>query len=41
MVVSNVQSYGGGPLAHSIGENLISRGVNVTTAYGGTEFGGE
>ncbi|KAF9067129.1 putative aminoadipate reductase [Rhodocollybia butyracea] len=31
--------YGGGPLAHSIGENLISHGVHVTSAYGGTEFG--
>ncbi|KIK57240.1 hypothetical protein GYMLUDRAFT_229544 [Collybiopsis luxurians FD-317 M1] len=32
-------TYGGGPLAHAIGENLVSRGVNINTAYGGTEFG--
>lgn len=35
-----MQSFGGGPLAHAIGENLISRGVKLTTGYGGTEFGG-
>ncbi|KAF5372278.1 hypothetical protein D9757_009652 [Collybiopsis confluens] len=35
----HIVTYGGGPLAHAIGENLISRGVNIATAYGGTEFG--
>lgn len=33
-----MQSYGGGPLAHAIGENLISRGVVVNTTYGGKYF---
>lgn len=34
-----VQIFGGGPLAPRIAESLISRGVTITAAYGGTEFG--
>ncbi|KAE9398018.1 acetyl-CoA synthetase-like protein [Gymnopus androsaceus JB14] len=32
-------TYGGGPLSPKIAESLISRGVTVTSGYGGTEFG--
>ncbi|KAE9406881.1 acetyl-CoA synthetase-like protein [Gymnopus androsaceus JB14] len=32
-------SYAGGPLPPRIAESLISRGVIVTSGYGGTEFG--
>ncbi|KAJ3877582.1 putative aminoadipate reductase [Lentinula edodes] len=31
--------YGGGPLPPSTGDYLVSRGVKVVTAYGGTEMG--
>ncbi|KIK59187.1 hypothetical protein GYMLUDRAFT_44941 [Collybiopsis luxurians FD-317 M1] len=31
--------YGGGPLPQSTGDYLVSRGVKVVTAFGGTEFG--
>ncbi|KAF9078805.1 hypothetical protein BDP27DRAFT_1310201 [Rhodocollybia butyracea] len=31
--------FGGGPLAPRTAESLISRGVHVVSAYGGTEFG--
>ncbi|TFK48709.1 putative aminoadipate reductase [Heliocybe sulcata] len=32
--------FGGGPLSRQIGNKLVSRGVNLRSAYGGTEFGG-
>ncbi|EPQ54835.1 acetyl-CoA synthetase-like protein [Gloeophyllum trabeum ATCC 11539] len=32
--------YGGGPLAEPVGDKLVSRGVHLASAYGGTEFGG-
>ncbi|KAJ3824337.1 acetyl-CoA synthetase-like protein [Lentinula raphanica] len=32
-------SYGGGPIAASVAESLIASGINVSTGYGGTEFG--
>ncbi|KAF8548785.1 acetyl-CoA synthetase-like protein [Imleria badia] len=34
-----VSLYGGGPLAEKIGNILWAAGVNMTTTYGGTEFG--
>ncbi|KIK57239.1 hypothetical protein GYMLUDRAFT_247199 [Collybiopsis luxurians FD-317 M1] len=34
-----VVTFGGGPLAQAVGESLISRGVTINAAYGGTEFG--
>ncbi|KAJ3903705.1 hypothetical protein F5879DRAFT_1002249 [Lentinula edodes] len=32
-------SFGGGPIAPSVAESLIARGVPVSAGYGGTEFG--
>ncbi|KAJ3773057.1 putative aminoadipate reductase [Lentinula raphanica] len=32
-------TYGGGPIASSVGEALIAQGVPINIGYGGTEFG--
>ncbi|KAF5393844.1 hypothetical protein D9757_000419 [Collybiopsis confluens] len=35
----NLLMFGGGPIAPSVAESLISRGVPIISGYGGTEFG--
>ncbi|KAJ7509627.1 putative aminoadipate reductase [Mycena galericulata] len=35
----NVLTFGGGPLSSSVGDSLVSQGVNIVSMYGATEFG--